>query len=93
MQAGPQHTDDLVRFAIERDFAADHVQIRPKAPHPKLIVQNDHAVVARLIFCLEKGAAELCLHSEHRKKIGRDAGRRDALRLAVAGEIERDAAQ
>src|SRR4029077_2087456 len=85
----PGHAaDNRVRLAVERDAPADDGAIAAEAALPQAVAQDRDMLVADLVFLLGEGAAGQRRHAQDREEVGRDARPVQALRLALAGEVE-----
>ncbi len=97
-QAGGQHADDIVGFAVDANRAADDVGVTPEAVLPEAVTDHEDAVVAQHGFVGTEAAAELRLDAQDGKEVAGDAepegplGRfagcgKAHLRKAVAGHL------
>jgi hypothetical protein len=89
MKIGRQHAYDLVRAAVELDFAADGGGIGGEAAVPEFVGNHYHSIAAGPVFLIEQQAAGLRPDPQHGEKIGRHARGGDAFRLARAGKVHR----
>ena len=85
IEAGADHADDRVRFAVDHQRAADDGQVAAEAPLPVAVTQHRHLHIVG-DFLLGEDAAGARLAAERREEAGGDAAGRDAFRLAVAGD-------
>jgi len=57
-----------VALPIDINRTSDHGTVGAKTPVPQAVAQNNHMIVARLVFFRKKGAAEHRLHPQHLKQ-------------------------
>src|SRR5699024_8996093 len=72
----------------EQNRAIEDVAIATVATLPEAVAEHDDFVRARTVLFIQKAATEKWLHAEQREEICTDCICRNALRLAITGEIE-----
>src|SRR5689334_22098243 len=66
-----QHSDNVVRLAVQGRRFAYNSTVSAKAGLPKAITQNDNVVLTRLVFVRQESAAQKRRNAQHLKVIGR----------------------
>src|ERR1700728_3864951 len=87
LEAGRQHSDNLVRFSIERDVPADDAWLAAQALLPQLVCDHHHMARAVAVFFRQKTAAHGRLHAEDIQKVITRLDTGDALRGTGAGQV------
>ena len=59
------HANHFVRPAVQRDLLADHRRIRPEAPRPQAVAENDDLFAAWLVLIASEHAAQRRRNREH----------------------------
>jgi hypothetical protein len=78
--------DDLRRYPVERELAADDPGIRAVPTRPQVVREDRRRCGARCAFRLGEPASDGRRDSEHRRERCGDARQADPLRLAFAGD-------
>ncbi len=84
---GPEHADDFVRLAVQRQLAADDGRIAAEAAPPEAFAQDGDTPAVRQI--LGRGKGPPCRHrrAEQPEEVGADVSRRDLFRVAL-GQVD-----
>src|SRR5580700_2664691 len=81
------HANDCVRSTVDGHRLSEHSAVGSEATLPQPVAQDDHLIVAKLVFARRKGAALGRMYAERKKEIGGDSGAVNALRFACARQV------
>ena len=87
LELGRHHSHHRVSLAVERNRRAHHAGIAAKSPLPQFIAEDDLTVRARLVFSLDKKAAQQRLDAEHRQQVLRHPQARKMLGYVAARDV------
>jgi hypothetical protein len=88
LKTGRQNAHDGVALVVEGDGAADNGRIAAKPALPKTMPQDHYWRVAGAVLLRDEGAARDDACSQHRKEVRAGIPNQDALRLAIARQVE-----
>src|SRR4029079_3929249 len=88
-EAARHHPDDGVLLVVEREPAAQGIRLRPQPAAPDVVADDHDALAAGPAVAAGEVAPQAWLHAEHRQQAEAHVLPGDALRLGVAGDVER----
>src|SRR5215510_1258083 len=82
------HSDDGIRFRVERQRPAHDFRIRAESALPQTVLEHDHLIAPRLVFAWQKCATDRRLDAERIEEAGGDAITAESFWLMRASQVE-----